>query len=205
MIDKHVMLFVSSGCEPCSRELADLAKYRKMDSFENDQARFVIVNLADSNHLMLVELFKPTTTPEIKIVDIDNFKISKTYSGVGCIDTAWDYLGFATPPNLTNSAEAVNHAEIDEILHDMKEDSANTDDEYVKSLKNIKLNLTGPTATPPVTKTFVDNATINNATINNATVTVPVPETKVIRGTAEEIALATEYANQLNEEMSNND
>lgn len=93
MIKRHIILFTSTGCAPCSKELEDLSEYKKLRAFPKDENRFIIVNIQDTSHSMWVELFRPITTPELKIVNIIEFKIEATFSGVGCINDAWKYLG----------------------------------------------------------------------------------------------------------------
>jgi hypothetical protein len=104
MIERHIILFTSNGCAPCKKELEDLSRFRKLRAFPKKENRFIIVNILDKNHSMWVELFRPTATPELKIIDIMNLKVEKTFSGVGCINAAWSYLNISVempPPSFT--------------------------------------------------------------------------------------------------------
>ena len=101
MIKQHIILFTSQGCAPCKIELNNLSKYRKLQAFPKEENRFIIVDIQSPEHMMWTELYRPLSTPELKIVDTINFKVKKTFSGVGCIDSAWKYLDIpATGPTI---------------------------------------------------------------------------------------------------------
>jgi len=92
MIERYIILFTSHKCDPCEKELRNLAKFKKLRAFPKEENRFIIVNILDVEHSMWVELFRPMTTPEIKIIDIKDLKVEATFSGVGCVNAAWSYL-----------------------------------------------------------------------------------------------------------------
>lgn len=93
---KFIILFTSSGCHPCKEELSQLKKHNKLNTFNHKNDRFMIVDLHDPGHRIWVELFQPSATPSIKIIENGSLKILKKIDYLGCIDKAWEYLGYKT-------------------------------------------------------------------------------------------------------------
>jgi hypothetical protein len=92
MIKRHIILFTSQLCGPCAKELEALVRLRKLTNFPKEENRFIIVDILSEEHSMWVELFRPTATPEVKIVDLIKLEVEVVFSGEGCIDKAWRYL-----------------------------------------------------------------------------------------------------------------